>query len=171
MSAWRAVEHVLVAAARIAWPILQSLNRRFPATPFQPRWAPGPLLKSSQRTRPVLGWPRSTDSLCPECVKVTRRRILSGEQSIDSLVHDHSGEIRAHILERDGKVVIEKTCPTHGAFTDTLAVDPAFLTRIESCFPAATSKRSPPGSTITGRRPFNMAGARCSRSTSPTAAT
>ena len=127
INVWRPVEHALSGAARVAWPVLQSLNQRFPAKTFQPAWAPGPLLKSSERTKPALGWPRRTDSLCPQCVKVTRQRILSGEQSIESLVDDHTGEITAHILERDGKVVIEKTCPTHGTFTDTLAIDPAFL--------------------------------------------
>ena len=135
MSAWRAVEHVLVAAARISWPIFQSINRRVPARSLQPAWAPAPLLKSSERTKPALGWPRTTDSLCPECVKVTRQRILSGEQSIESLVNDHTGEIRAHIKERDSQVVIEKTCPLHGTFTDTLAIDAAFLKRIENLFP------------------------------------
>src|SRR4029077_1277665 len=39
------------------------------------------------------------------------------------------------IVERDGKVIIEKTCTTHGTFTDTLAIDPAFLARLESLFP------------------------------------
>jgi len=135
MSAWRAVEHVLVAAARISWPIFQSINRRVPARSVQPAWAPAPLLKSGERTKPALGWPRTTDSLCPECVKVTRQRILSGEQSIESLVNDHTGEIRAHIKERDSQVVIEKTCPLHGTFTDTLAIDAAFLKRIENLFP------------------------------------
>ena len=45
------------------------------------------------------------------------------------------GEIKATILERDGKILIEKTCPTHGTFTDTLAIDPAFQERIEGLFP------------------------------------
>ncbi len=31
----------------------------------------------------------------------------------------------------------------HGTFTDTLAINPAFLQRIEGLFPAATSTRSP----------------------------
>ena len=55
------------------------------------------------------------------CVRETRARILSGDQAIESLVNQHVGEIPAHIFERDGHVVIEKTCPDHGIFTDTLA--------------------------------------------------
>ena len=122
-------------AARLLWPVLQKLNRSFPASSFHPAWAPGPLLKSSQRSKPALGWPRSTDSLCPVCVRETRQRILSGEQPLETLIETHVGEIPAHIIERDGHVLIEKTCPTHGTFTDTLAIDPAFLDRMEKLYP------------------------------------
>ena len=135
MNLWRPVEHALAGAARVAWPVFQSLNRRLPSKTFHPAWAPGPLLKSHQRSKPQLGWPRRTDSLCPVCVRETRARILSGAQSIESLLNDKSGEIPAHILERDGQIVIEKTCPEHGTFTDLLAIDAAFLKRIENLFP------------------------------------
>jgi 7,8-dihydro-6-hydroxymethylpterin dimethyltransferase len=135
MNVWKPLEFALVGAARVAWPAFQLINRQFEGRSFQPSWAPAPLLKSSQRTKPPLGWPRTTDSLCPVCVRETRSRILSGEQAIESLVHEHTGEIPATIVERNGKVVIEKTCPTHGTFTDTLAIDPRFLQRLESLFP------------------------------------
>jgi hypothetical protein len=92
-------------------------------------------MKGRDRTRPQFGWPRTTDSLCPTCVRETRARILSGEQSLESLLNDHAGEIEARILERDGSVVIEKTCPRHGTFVDTLAINPAFLERLENLFP------------------------------------
>ena len=36
--------------------------------------------------------------------------------------------------------MIEKTCPTHGHFVDTIAVDPEFLKRLESLFPGRDSK-------------------------------
>jgi uncharacterized radical SAM superfamily Fe-S cluster-containing enzyme len=68
-------------------------------------------------------------------VRETRTRILSGDQCLESLVNDHVAEIPAHIVERDGKVVIEKTCPVHGTFVDTLAINPAFLRRLETLFP------------------------------------
>jgi 7,8-dihydro-6-hydroxymethylpterin dimethyltransferase len=135
MNAWKPLELALAGAARILWPAFQAINRRIDAKPFQPAWAPAPLLKSRERTKPPLGWPRTTDSLCPACVREARARILSGEQAIESLVDDHVGEITAHILERDGKVIVEKTCPRHGTFVDTLAVNPAFLRRLESLFP------------------------------------
>src|SRR6185295_18040735 len=135
MSLWKAVELALTGSARLAWPVFQAVNRRFEGRPFQPRWSDAPLMKSHERSSPQLGWPRTTDSLCPSCVRETRARILSGEQSIESLINQHVGEIPASIFERDGKVVVEKTCPLHGTFTDTLAINPDFLRRIESLFP------------------------------------
>jgi uncharacterized radical SAM superfamily Fe-S cluster-containing enzyme len=135
MNVWKPVELALVGAAKIAWPALQLINRHIESRPFHPDWAPAPLMRSAQRSKPQLGWPRTTDSLCPTCVRETRARILSGEQAIDSLINEHVGEIKAQIVERDGRVIIEKTCPVHGTFTDTLAVDPAFLARLESLFP------------------------------------
>jgi 7,8-dihydro-6-hydroxymethylpterin dimethyltransferase len=135
MNVWRPIETALTFVARLAWPAFQAINRQIPSHTFQPKWAPAPLLKSNERSKPQLGWPRTTDSLCPTCVREARARILSGAQEISSLVDGHVGEIKAHILERDGKVVVEKTCPTHGTFTDTLAINPEFLRRIEDQFP------------------------------------
>jgi tetraether lipid synthase len=135
MNVWWPLERALVAGARLTWPALQFINRGSTGRTFQPGWAPAPLLKSADRSKPPLGWPRSTDSLCPVCVREARERILSGEQSIETLVREHVGEIRADILERDGRIIVEKTCPMHGTFTDTLAINPAFLKRIEGLFP------------------------------------
>ncbi len=61
--------------------------------------------------------------------------MLSGEKDLSVYVNEKPGEIRAKILERDGKIVMEKECPTHGRFEDVMAIDPAFLARIESLFP------------------------------------
>ncbi len=135
MNVWKPAELVLTGVAQLAWAVLQAVNSRFEGSTFHPKWAPGPLLKSGERTKPTFGWPRQTDSLCPICVRETRARILSGEQSLDTLINEKAGEIPAQILERDGKVIIEKTCPQHGTFTDTLAINPAFLERLESLFP------------------------------------
>jgi uncharacterized radical SAM superfamily Fe-S cluster-containing enzyme len=135
MNPWRPVELALTGGARLLWPAFQAINRRFEGTPFRPKWSAAPLLKSHERSRPQLGWPRTTDSLCPTCVREARARILSGEQAMESLVNEQVGEITASIVERDGKVVVEKTCPSHGTFVDTLSINPAFLRRIESLFP------------------------------------
>ena len=140
MNVWRPVETLLTHAARVAWPMFQAVNRRIEGEAIKPRWAPAPLLKSRDRLKPPLGWPRTTDSLCPSCVKEARARILSGEQSVETLVSDHVGEIPARIFERDGRIVVEKTCPEHGTVVDTLAVNPAFLERIERLFPGRDFK-------------------------------
>jgi uncharacterized radical SAM superfamily Fe-S cluster-containing enzyme len=134
------LEVALSGTAKLLWPALQTLNRKLPASSFHPAWAPGPLLKSGERSKPTLGWPRTTDSLCPVCVRETRRRILSGEQAVETLIETHVGEIPATIAERDGHVVIEKTCPMHGTFTDTLAIDVAFLDRMEKLYPGRDYK-------------------------------
>ena len=135
MTATRALEAAVANAANAGWIVCQALNRWWPSKSFQPRWAPRPLLKSWERTSPVLGWPRTTDSLCPTCVREARARILSGADDMEILRTSRVGEIKAQILERDGRIVVEKTCPSHGTFTDTLAINPAFLERIERRFP------------------------------------
>ena len=55
MNLWRPVEHALAGAARAAWPLFQALNRRVPSKTFHPAWAPGPLLKSHERSKPNPG--------------------------------------------------------------------------------------------------------------------
>jgi uncharacterized radical SAM superfamily Fe-S cluster-containing enzyme len=131
----RPFEITLSCLADVAWRGFQAVNRHLPSKSFQPEWAPAPLLKSWERSSPVLGWPRTTDSLCPTCVREARSRILSGEVDLDEIVNDHSAEIKAQVLERDGQVIMEKTCPRHGTFTDVLAINPDFLKRIERLFP------------------------------------
>jgi uncharacterized radical SAM superfamily Fe-S cluster-containing enzyme len=135
MRAARQLETAVSSIASAAWHVFQIANRRVPGASFQPLWAPAPLPKSWERSSPALGWPRTTDSLCPTCVRETRERILAGDADPSILATQHVGEIKAHILEREGKVIIEKTCPQHGTFTDVLAINPDFLKRIERLFP------------------------------------
>ncbi len=119
----------------VAWKAFQSVNRRLPeGEAIRPNWAPGPLLKSYERTAPPLGFPRETDSLCPRCVKEVRTAVIDGTTSLESLMNEHPGEIKAQIVEENGQVVMRKTCPKHGEFVDVMATDPAFLERIESLF-------------------------------------
>jgi uncharacterized radical SAM superfamily Fe-S cluster-containing enzyme len=131
----RAIETAASTLANLGWVGVQAINRRVTSGSFQPAWAPHPLRKSSERTSPTLGWPRTTDSLCPTCVREARTQILSGNADIHELTSSHVGEIKAHIVERDGQVVMEKTCAQHGTFTDVLAINPDFLRRIERLFP------------------------------------
>ena len=131
----RAIEAAVSGLANLGWMGFQAANRFVPDGSFQPPWAPRPLLKSAERTSPTLGWPRSTDSLCPTCVREARKKILGGDVDLGAITDSHIGEIKADIVERDGKVVMEKTCPEHGTFTDVISINPAFLKRIERLFP------------------------------------
>src|SRR5258707_2049383 len=98
MFAARQLETVASYLANAAWHVFQTLHRPVPSGSFQPAWAPAPLAKSWERTSPALGWPRTTDSLCPTCVRETRARILSGDLDVEVLVNEHVGEIKAHIF-------------------------------------------------------------------------
>ncbi|MBM3775033.1 MAG: radical SAM protein, partial [Acidobacteria bacterium] len=91
--------------------------------------------KSWQKTKPPLGWPRETDSLCPRCVPEIRQEILDGKRDLSILLNERVGEIKAQIIERDGKILMVKECPVHGRFEDVMAVDVEFLQHIESVFP------------------------------------
>lgn len=132
------LEKALVRGAKIAWPIFQGLNRLFPeGKPIQPKWSDKPLLKSHQRVMPKLGWPRQTDSLCPECIKEVRASIIDGEVDYSILREGKPGEVKAEIVERDGKIWMIKDCEKHGHFEDVMAMDPQFLERMERLYPGS----------------------------------
>src|SRR5688500_8563088 len=120
-----------IKAAGAAFSVVRAIGRRFPQKAFQPPWSPAPLAKQREKSAPPLGWPRRTDSLRPVCGREARSAVLSGGADRKSFMHDHPGEIPADIVERDGRIVMQKTCPRHGSFEDVIANDPAFLARIE----------------------------------------
>jgi uncharacterized radical SAM superfamily Fe-S cluster-containing enzyme len=122
--------------SKAGWNAFQAVNTRLPENEsLHPGWAPAPLLKSRERTKPPLGWPRQTDSLCPRCVVETRNAILRGERDLAELVQGHVGEIKATILEENGKLIMRKSCPQHGMFEDLLSIDPEFSRIIEARYP------------------------------------
>jgi len=131
------------ATASLAWRVAQRVNGAVPDAPFQPSWAPAPLLKQHERTFPQLGFPRETDSLCPQCVIEVRERIVRGDADWQVLLAQHPGEIRARIVERDGRIYMEKACPTHGAWSDLMAIDARFLQRIEQLYPGRDLRLAP----------------------------
>ena len=121
--------------ADLSWKAFQVLNRRLPEGELPtPKWAPGKMLKSHERSAPTLGFPRSTDSLCPKCVPEVRSAIIRGETEISSLVNENPGEIKAQIVEEGGRVLMRKVCEKHGPFEDVLSTSPAFSRRIEGLF-------------------------------------
>ncbi|MGH8458023.1 MAG: radical SAM protein, partial [Nevskiales bacterium] len=129
------VELGLVLVAKGAWKVYDRLNRYRQNPSFTPKWSEKPLLKSYQKTKPPLGWPRSTDSLCPRCVPEIRQQILDGKLPHEVLLNERVGEIKATIVERDGKILMVKDCPKHGHFEDVMSIDTAFTQHLEEMFP------------------------------------
>lgn len=133
-------DRLVVGFARVAWQFFKLVNKIHQGKPFQPKWAPAPLLKKEERTFPQLGWPRQTDSLCPRCIKEAREAIVSGAQDYTYLINENPGEIKAMIVEKEGKILMVKDCPKHGHFEDVMSIDPDFLKRIEKLYPGRDFK-------------------------------
>ena len=90
-------EKAAVYAAKGAWAVFERVNRISPNPSFTPKWSDKPLLKSWQKEKPPLGWPRTTDSLCPKCVPGIRKQILD-----EGLI---GGADRHRLLERLDELV------------------------------------------------------------------
>ena len=132
---WKTFDWALCKTAGVTFNSIQFFNKHNPNPSFTPKWSDKPLLKSWEKSKPTLGWPRTTDSLCPDCVKEARDAIISGKKDWTDLVHEKVGEIKAQIIERDGQVWMVKECPIHGKCEDLMAVDSKFLEWIEKNFP------------------------------------
>ena len=131
------VEKGVSYLAKGAWTVFDALNSIKPNDSFIPAWADKPLLKSWQKVKPPLGWPRETDSLCPVCVREARQEIVDGKRDYKILLTEKIGEIKAQIIERDGKILMVKDCPIHGHFEDVMAMDTAFFKHLEETFPGS----------------------------------
>jgi tetraether lipid synthase len=129
------VEKVAVAAAKGVWAVYDRLNRISPNPSPTPKWSDKPLLKSYEKSKPPLGWPRTTDSLCPKCVPEIRQQILDGHLPHEVLMNEKVGELKATIVERDGKILMVKDCPKHGHFEDVMSIDTEFTKHLEDVFP------------------------------------
>ena len=129
------VEKAATIAANAVWQVFDTLNQINQKPGFTPKWSEKPLLKSYEKMKPKLGWPRTTDSLCPKCIPEIRQEILDGKKDVSVLVNDRPGEIKATIIERDGKIIMTKECPIHGYFEDVMAIDAGFFKHLEEVFP------------------------------------
>ena len=129
------VEKGLSAVAGAAFNTIQFFNQFNPNEAFIPKWSDKPLQKSWQKTKPTLGWPRVTDSLCPKCVKEARSRIIEHGEDPWKIIQEKPGEIKATIIERNGEIWMLKDCPVHGHIEDMMAVDAKFLEHIETMYP------------------------------------
>ena len=135
MKAIKYAERGLTMVAGGMFNAIQAVNKYKPNPSFTPKWSDKPLLKSWQKTKPTLGWPRMTDSLCPNCVIEAREEILSGKKDVSVLIDEKVGEIKAQIIERDGEIWMIKDCPIHGHLEDMMSMDSKFMTHIEAMFP------------------------------------
>jgi 7,8-dihydro-6-hydroxymethylpterin dimethyltransferase len=129
------VEKGLTFVARGSWAVFERINRINQNPSFTPQWSDKPLLKSYQKTKPPLGWPRTTDSLCPKCIPEIRQQIVDGKLPHEILLNEKVGEIKAQIIERDGQILMVKDCEKHGHFEDVMSNDPAFFKHLEEVFP------------------------------------
>jgi uncharacterized radical SAM superfamily Fe-S cluster-containing enzyme len=128
-------EKAVTVAANAGWHLFNTFNSIKPNPSFTPKWSDKPLLKSWEKQRPPLGWPRTTDSLCPKCVPEIRTKIVNGELPVEILKNEKVGEIKAQIIQRDGKILMVKDCAIHGHFEDVMAIDPGFFAHLEKVFP------------------------------------
>ena len=128
-------ERAVTLTAQATWSVFEKLNSIRPNPSFTPKWSDKPLLKSWQKEKPPLGWPRTTDSLCPKCVPEIRQQIIDGKLPHEILLNEKVGEIKAQIIERDGKILMVKDCPKHGHFEDVMSIDTAFFKHLEEVFP------------------------------------
>jgi uncharacterized radical SAM superfamily Fe-S cluster-containing enzyme len=129
------VEKAVALAANAAWFVFDKVNSISQNPSFTPKWSDKPLLKSWEKQKPKLGWPRETDSLCPKCVPEIRNKILDGKLPVEILRNEKVGEIKATIIERNGQILMVKDCPIHGHFEDVMSTDPAFFKHLEDVFP------------------------------------
>src|ERR1700683_3116329 len=132
---WKVADLMVAKPAGVAFNTIQHFNKKNPNPSFTPKWSDKPLLKSWEKTKPTLGFPRETDSLCPGCVKEARESIFKGDKDWRDLMHEKVGEIKAQIIKRDNQIWMIKECPLHGKYEDLMAVDADFLAWIEKNFP------------------------------------
>jgi 7,8-dihydro-6-hydroxymethylpterin dimethyltransferase len=129
------LEKAVTVGANAIWQVFDRANQINQSPSFTPKWSEKPLLKSYQKAKPPLGWPRETDSLCPRCIPEIRQSIVDGKVDYKILLNQPVGEIKAKIIERDGKILMVKECAQHGVFEDLMSIDPAFSKHLEDVFP------------------------------------
>ncbi|MDZ7639653.1 MAG: hypothetical protein U5J83_15595 [Bryobacterales bacterium] len=58
-------EKAVAVSADLAWRVFEKFNSINQRPAFTPKWTDKPLLKSYQKVKPPLGWPRTTDLSAP----------------------------------------------------------------------------------------------------------
>src|ERR1700733_8294006 len=80
-------EKSLTYGAKAGWAVFSRSNPRSPNTRLPPK----------PKEKPPLGWPRTTDSLCPKCIPEIRQQIVDGKLPHEILLNEKVGEINAQI--------------------------------------------------------------------------
>src|SRR5947207_3705018 len=127
----RLIERALCAISEIAWRVPLGTARRGQQASS---WVPGKRSDRPSRSAIPLGVPRTTRSVCPDCVIETRNAVLDGRTDINVFKRD-PGVINAEIIEEAGRILMRKICQIHGPFEDVLATDAAFFRRMERLYP------------------------------------
>src|SRR5215472_11671689 len=88
------VDSAICATAGAAFDGIQFFNKYKPNPAFTPKWSDKPMLKSWQKTKPQLGWPRVTDSLCPTYMNGARQRIINGPLALKTIGHQKVSKLK-----------------------------------------------------------------------------
>ena len=129
-----AAESVASAAADLVWQLSRVGGAWLNSYERFPPWAPGKLSNCPDLTVIPLGVPRTTASVCPDCIAQRRTGVLQGMLSETNFKKD-PGVIEAQIVEEAGRILIRKICPVHGPFEDLLATNAEFFHRMEGLYP------------------------------------
>jgi len=93
----RTLDWALCKTAAATFNSIQYFNKRNPNPSVTPQWSDKPLLKSCEKTKPTLGFPRQTDSLCPACVKEAREAIIAGKKDWRDLITRRSAKSKRRL--------------------------------------------------------------------------
>ena len=130
------VEKVVAVAANAAWFVFDKLNSINPNPSFTPKWSDKPLAQELGKAEAEAGL-AARDRFAVSEVHPRNPPADSRRQDSRSRFcrNEKVGEIKANIIEKDGKIVMVKECPIHGQFEDLMSIDPAFSKHLEDVFP------------------------------------
>jgi uncharacterized radical SAM superfamily Fe-S cluster-containing enzyme len=67
-------------------------------------------------------------------VPEVRNAITKGESDLSLLLGSNPAEIKAQLVEENGRILMRKVCDKHGPFEDLVSTNPSFTRRIEGLF-------------------------------------
>ena len=136
MNLWKPVELALTGGARLLWPAFQAINRRVrrQAVPAEVGRRRRCSRAASARSRSSAGRARPIRSARPACARRARASCRANSRSSRSSTST-SARSRRTSSSATARSSSRRPARVHGTFADTLAINPAFLRRLESLFP------------------------------------